>query len=87
MMQVKAQQAIDCERPGGPSGGGRVVLTFANDGAVDTVALFGDPADDPSTRGCLESVYRSLQLPSFRGTPMIVSGYFSLRPWELDLAE
>jgi hypothetical protein len=87
MMQVQAQHAAACERPGGPSGGGRVVLTFANDGAVDTVVAFGGPADDPSTRDCLESVYRSLQLPPFRGTPMSVSGYFYLRPWELDLAE
>lgn len=87
MMQVKARQASSCERPGGPSGEGRAVLTFASNGAVDAFALSGDPTDDPSTKACLESIYTSLQLPPFVGMPVTVSGHFSLRPWELDLAE
>jgi hypothetical protein len=87
LLQVKARQANSCERPGGPSGDGRAVVTFGNDGSVDSLVLLGDAAIDPSTHSCLESVYRSLQLPPFLGPPVTVSGHFSLRPWELDLAE
>jgi hypothetical protein len=87
MMQVKARQATSCERPGGPSGEGRAVITFASDGAVDNLAVFGNPDWDGPTKACLESVYGSVQLPPFVGMPVTISGHFSLRPWELDLAE
>lgn len=87
ILEVKARQASACERPGGPSGEGRAVLTFAGDGAVDALALFGDAVGDSPTRACLESVYRSLRVPPFLGMPVTVSGHFSLRPWELDLTE
>ncbi|HEU4536376.1 MAG TPA: hypothetical protein VFS00_19765, partial [Polyangiaceae bacterium] len=87
VLEDKAQEASACERAGGPSGEGRAVLTFAGDGALDSVALFGDPVADPSSRACLEAVYRSARLPPFLGPPVTVSGHFSLRPWELDLVE
>ncbi|MCU0684550.1 MAG: hypothetical protein MUF34_20275 [Polyangiaceae bacterium] len=87
LLETKAQEASVCERPGGPSGEGRAVLTFAGNGAVDSIALFGDPVADSPSRACLEGVYQSIRLPPFLGPPVTVSGHFSLRPWELDLSE
>ncbi len=87
LLRAKARQATTCERPGGPSGEGRAVLTFAGDGVVDSLAVFGEAAVDPSTRACLEAVYRATQVPPFLGVPVTVSGQFYLRPWELDLTE
>jgi hypothetical protein len=87
ILETKAQEASVCERPGGLSGEGRAVLTFAGDGVVDSLAFFGDPVADATSRACLQGVYQSIALPPFLGPPVTVSGHFSLRPWELDLTE
>jgi hypothetical protein len=92
LLETRAQEASVCERPGGPSGEGRAVVTFTGDGAVDSIAFTGEAFtgeafSNSSSRACLEGVYQSIRLPPFLGPPVTVSGHFSLRPWELDLSE
>lgn len=74
-----AGNAGSCSKPAGPSGSGKVQVTFATSGRV-TSAVVTDPkfAGTP-VGGCVAGVFRRARIPAFAGNPVTVSKSFSVK--------
>jgi predicted Zn finger-like uncharacterized protein len=75
-----ASAASGCKRPGGPTGGGRAIVTFAPSGRVTSANVQGGSFGGTSVGGCIASVFRRATVPAFSGSPVTVSKSFSISP-------
>jgi predicted Zn finger-like uncharacterized protein len=75
-----AAQASGCKRPGGPTGSGRAVVTFATSGRVTTANVSGGSFPGTPVGSCVAGVFRRAQVPAFGGAPVTVSKSFSISP-------
>lgn len=75
-----AAQASGCKRPGGPTGGGKAVVTFAPSGRVTTANVSGGEYPGTPVGSCVAGVFRRAQVPAFQGDPVTVSKAFSISP-------
>lgn len=64
-----------CAIPGGPHGRGHIQITFHPSGNVQSVRL-DQPFFGTSSGGCVESLYTTITVPWFSGTPVTVSKSF-----------
>jgi predicted Zn finger-like uncharacterized protein len=67
-----------CKKLGGPTGPGKVTVTFANSGRVTTANVQGPPYAGTSVGGCVASIFRKAKVPAFSGSPVTVSKGFSI---------
>ncbi|MFO7177565.1 MAG: zinc-ribbon domain-containing protein [Pseudomonadota bacterium] len=74
-----ANQARSCKKPGGPTGTGKVTLTFANSGRVTSAVVSDPPFAGTSVGGCVASVFRKAKVPPFTGNPVRVSKSFTVK--------
>jgi predicted Zn finger-like uncharacterized protein len=77
-LSSSAAAASSCKRPGGPTGTGRAVVTFAPSGRVTTVNITGGEFGGSSVGSCIASVFRRASVPAFSGSPVTVSKSFSI---------
>jgi predicted Zn finger-like uncharacterized protein len=70
--------AAGCKKLGGPTGPGKVTVTFANSGRVTTANVQGPPYAGTSVGGCVASIFRKAHVPPFSGSPVTVSKGFSI---------
>lgn len=75
-----AAQASGCKRPGGPTGSGKAVVTFAPSGRVTTANISGGEFPGTPVGSCIAGVFRRAQVPAFSGDPVTVSKGFSISP-------
>jgi len=73
-----AAQASGCKRPGGPTGTGRAVVTFATSGRVTSANVSGGEFPGTSVGSCVASVFRRANVPAFGGAPVTVSKSFTI---------
>ena len=73
-----AANAASCKKPGGPTGSGKVVVTFAPSGRVTTANVQGGSFGGTPTGGCVASVFRRAKVPPFDGTGVTVSKSFTI---------
>ncbi|HOU91915.1 MAG TPA: zinc-ribbon domain-containing protein [Polyangiaceae bacterium] len=73
-----ASAATSCKRPDGPTGSGRVMVTFAPSGRVTTANVTGGAFGGTSVGSCIASVFRSARVPPFEGAPVTVSKSFNI---------
>jgi serine/threonine-protein kinase len=78
-MDAAAARANACKHPGGPLGGGRVVVTFAPDGAVIKATVSGAPFESTATGACVASRFRDLHVPAFSGAPVSAVAPFAVQ--------
>jgi hypothetical protein len=74
-----ASSASGCKKAGGPTGSGKVVVTFAPSGRVTSANVTGGSFGGTSVGGCVASVFRRAKVPAFGGGPVTVSKSFSIR--------
>jgi predicted Zn finger-like uncharacterized protein len=74
-----AGQAAGCKKPGGPTGSGKVIVTFAPSGRVTTANVQGGSFGGTPTGGCVASVFRRAKVPPFSGTGVTVSKSFTIK--------
>lgn len=75
-----ASAASGCKRPGGPTGSGRAIVTFAPSGRVTSANISGGSFGGTSVGGCIASVFRRAKVPPFDGGPVTVSKSFNIAP-------
>ena len=75
-----AAQASGCKRPGGPTGSGKAVVTFAPSGRVTSANVSGGEFPGTSVGSCVAGVFRRAQVPAFSGNAVTVSKGFSISP-------
>jgi len=73
-----AANAANCAKPGGPTGSGKVQVTFATSGRVTTANVAGPPFAGTPVGGCVAGVFRKGRVPAFQGNPVTVSKSFSI---------
>jgi len=73
-----AANAMSCSKPGGPTGTGKVQVTFATSGRVTTANVAGPPFGGTPVGGCVAGVFRKARIPAFAGNPVTVSKSFNI---------
>jgi predicted Zn finger-like uncharacterized protein len=74
-----ASSAGSCKRAGGPTGSGKVLVTFAPSGRVTTANVTGGSFGGTAVGGCVASIFRAARVPAFGGRPVTVSKSFTIR--------
>jgi predicted Zn finger-like uncharacterized protein len=74
-----AGNAQACKKPDGPTGSGKVQVTFAPSGRVTSANVNGAPFAGTPVGGCVASAFRRARIPAFTGNPVTVSKSFSVR--------
>jgi predicted Zn finger-like uncharacterized protein len=67
-----------CKKAGGPTGIGKVQVTFAPSGRVTSATVMGPPFAGTAVGGCVASAFRRAHVPAFSGNPVTVSKSFSI---------
>jgi hypothetical protein len=75
-----ASAASGCKRPGGPTGTGKAIVTFAPSGNVTSANITGGSFGGTSVGGCIASVFRRAKIPPFEGDAVTVSKSFTISP-------
>lgn len=75
-----AAQASGCKRPGGPTGSGKAIVTFAPSGRVTSANVSGGEFGGSPVGSCVASVFRRASVPAFNGDPVTVSKSFNIAP-------
>jgi len=73
-----AGAARSCKKGDGPTGSGKVKVTFAPSGNVTSASVVGAPFAGTSVGGCVASAFRSAKVPPFDGSPVSVTKSFSI---------
>ena len=67
-----------CKRPDGPTGNGKVKVTFGPNGQVNNSEIEGPPFAGTAVGGCIAGKFRAAHVPPFSGAPVAVGKSFSL---------
>jgi hypothetical protein len=73
-----AGAASGCKKADGPTGRGRVSVTFAPSGRVTTAVVNGPPFAGTSVGGCVAAAFRRASVPPFDGSPVTVHKSFTI---------
>jgi predicted Zn finger-like uncharacterized protein len=71
-----ASAAQSCKRADGPTGSGRIAVTFAPSGNATTATVEGPPFAGTSVGGCVAARFRGTRVPAFGGGPVTVHKTF-----------
>jgi predicted Zn finger-like uncharacterized protein len=74
-----AARAKSCKQPGGPTGTGKVQVTFATSGRVTSAKVVSGPFGGTSVGGCVARKFRSARVPAFSGSSTTVAKSFSIK--------
>lgn len=77
-LSAAASSARSCKKPDGPTGTGKVKVTFAPSGNVTSATVDGPPFAGTAVGGCIASAFRGAHVPPFDGAPVSVSKTFSI---------
>jgi predicted Zn finger-like uncharacterized protein len=77
-LNAAAANSATCAKPGGPTGTGKVQVTFATSGRVTTATLVSGPFGGTAVGGCVSSTFRRARVPAFSGSPQTVAKSFTI---------
>jgi predicted Zn finger-like uncharacterized protein len=77
-LSAAASAAQSCKKPDGPTGSGRISITFANSGAATTAQVEGPPFAGTPVGGCVAARFRGVHVPPFGGQPVTVHKTFMI---------
>ena len=75
-LSAAASAAQSCKKPDGPTGSGKIAVTFANSGAATTAAVEGPPFAGTPVGGCVAARFRGVHVPPFGGATVTVHKTF-----------
>jgi predicted Zn finger-like uncharacterized protein len=74
-----ATNAAGCKKPDGPTGSGKVQVTFATSGRVTSATVAGPPFAGTPVGGCVAGMFRKSKIPPYAGNPVTVSKSFMIK--------
>jgi hypothetical protein len=77
-LSAAAGSAQTCKTPDGPSGSGKVSITFMPSGRATNTQVSGDLAGT-AAGGCVARLFRAAKVPPFSGDPVTVSKSFTIQ--------
>lgn len=72
-LSAAADRAKGCKMPGGPTGIGKVSVTFAPSGEVQGALLVSGPFRGTAMERCIERTFRAAKVPPFSGSAVTVA--------------
>ncbi len=78
-LSAAAANAAGCKKPGGPTGSGKVQITFSTSGRVTSSRIVAGPFGGTAVGGCVVSTFRRTRIPKFSGSPKTVRKSFRIR--------
>lgn len=78
-LSAAAASAKSCKTADGPTGSGKVQVTFATSGRVTSARVVSGPFGGTSVGGCVARKFRSAKVPAFDGSPTTVAKSFSIK--------
>lgn len=79
-LAVAASQTSICKKPDGPTGQGKVQVTFAPSGRATTANIVSGPFGGTAVGGCVSGVFKRAKVPAFSGDSVTVSKSFTIAP-------
>ncbi|HMA94589.1 MAG TPA: zinc-ribbon domain-containing protein [Polyangiaceae bacterium] len=79
-LSVAASQTSICKKPDGPTGTGKVQVTFAPSGRATTANIISGPFGGTAVGGCVSGVFKRAKVPAFSGDPVTVAKSFTISP-------
>ncbi|HVU01318.1 MAG TPA: hypothetical protein VHE30_06185, partial [Polyangiaceae bacterium] len=73
-----SSNAASCKKPDGPTGSGKVTVTFSPSGRVTSANVTEGPFGGTPVGGCVAKLFRAARVPAFSGDPVTVSKGFSI---------
>jgi hypothetical protein len=73
-----AEVARKCQVAGGPTGSGRVKVSWAPSGIATSAAVMGPPFEGTPVGACIAMAFRQARIPPFEGNAVAVSKSFAL---------
>lgn len=67
-----------CKKPDGPTGTGRVKVTFAPSGSVQTAVIDGAPFEGTPVGSCVAGKFRGARIPAFAGSAVTAGKSFTI---------
>lgn len=77
-LSAAADAARGCKEDGGPTGSGKVEVTFAPSGDVTSATVEGPPFAGTPVGGCVASAFRGIRVPTFDGSPVTLEKSFEV---------
>jgi len=77
-LTAAAGNAQSCKTADGPTGGGKVSITFMPSGRATNTQVSGDLAGT-AVGGCVARLFRSAKIPAFSGEAVTVSKSFAVQ--------
>lgn len=77
-LSAAAANAASCAKPGGPTGSGKVQVTFAPSGRVTSAEVISGPFGGTAVGGCVATKFRAARVPAFSGSPQTAAKSFTI---------
>lgn len=77
-LAAAAANSAACKQPGGPTGGGKVQVTFSTSGRVTSATVISGPFGGTAVGGCIASTFRRAKVPAFSGDAQTVAKSFTI---------
>jgi len=77
-LSAAATSAQSCRKGDGPTGSGRIAVTFANSGQATTANVEGPPFAGTPVGGCVAARFRGTHVPPYGGAPVTVHKTFNI---------
>ncbi len=78
-LTTASAKIISCKERGGPTGDGRVLVTFRPDGTVESAKVESAPFANTRVGHCVEQKFVDTKVPAFSGAPQPVSRSFTIK--------
>jgi len=73
-----AASAAGCKKPDGPTGAGKVQVTFSASGRATSANVIEGAFGGTPVGGCIAKAFRAAHVPAFSGDPVTVSKSFTV---------
>jgi predicted Zn finger-like uncharacterized protein len=77
-LEGAATAASSCKKPDGPTGRGKVQVTFSPSGRATSANVLEGPFGGTPVGGCVAKAFRASRVPAFSGDPVSVSKSFTI---------
>ena len=77
-LESASSNAASCKKPDGPTGRGKVQITFSPSGRATSANVVEGAFGGTPTGGCVAKIFRGARVPAFSGDPVTVSKSFNI---------
>lgn len=77
-LETASSSAASCKKDDGPTGRGKVQVTFSPNGRATSANVIEGPFGGTPVGGCIAKIFRGAKVPAFSGDPVTVAKSFTI---------